>query len=108
MAYIINEQLSKQVLGMAFSVHNILGPGLLESAYEGAFCVEPARSGFVLRGFGADSAEYRLDLHLDMPVDPKTQTVLGGILSQSEWRIWRRAPRQLRTRPTGRTPSPAR
>jgi hypothetical protein len=70
--------------------------------------VEPARSGFVLRGFGADSAEYRLDLHLDMPVDPKTQAVLGGILSQSEWRIWRRAPRQLRTRPAGRTSSPAR
>ena len=70
--------------------------------------VEPARSGFVLRGFGADSAEYRLDLHLDMPVDAKTQTVLGGILSQSEWRIWRRAPRQLRTRQPGRSSSPAR
>jgi GxxExxY protein len=40
MAYIINEQLSKKVLGMAFRVHNVLGPGLLESAYEGAFCVE--------------------------------------------------------------------
>jgi GxxExxY protein len=31
--------------GMSFSVHNILGPGLLESAYEGAFCVELARAG---------------------------------------------------------------
>jgi hypothetical protein len=70
--------------------------------------VEPARSGFVLRGFGADSAEYRLDLHLDLPVDPKTQTILGGILSQSEWRIWRRAPRQARARPLGRRSSPAR
>ena len=70
--------------------------------------VEPARSGFVLRGFGVDSAEYRLDLHLDLPVDSKTQAVLGGILSQSEWRIWRRAPRQLRTRPARRTSSPAR
>lgn len=67
--------------------------------------VEPARSGFVLRGFGADSAEYRLDMHLDMRVDPKTQTVLGEILSQSEWRIWRRAPRQIRARSQERTPS---
>ena len=30
---------------MAFSVHNILGPGLLESAYEGAFCVELKKAG---------------------------------------------------------------
>jgi len=28
------------VLGAAFTVHNVLGPGLLESAYEGAICVE--------------------------------------------------------------------
>jgi GxxExxY protein len=45
MAYIINEELSKKVLGMAFRVHNVLGPGLLESAYEGAFCVELNHSG---------------------------------------------------------------
>jgi GxxExxY protein len=30
---------------MAYTVHNILGPGLLESAYEGALCVELTRSG---------------------------------------------------------------
>jgi len=39
------KELSDQVLGMAFSVHNILGPGLLESAYEGAYCVELSRAG---------------------------------------------------------------
>ena len=32
--------LSDKVLGMAFSIHNLIGPGLLESAYEGCFCVE--------------------------------------------------------------------
>ena len=69
--------------------------------------VELARSGFVLRGYGTDSAEYRLDMHLDMRVDPKTQSVLGEILSQSEWRIWRRAPRQSRARQAGRSPTPA-
>ena len=45
MADIIHKQLSDKILGMAFTVHNLLGPGLLESAYEGGFCVELARSG---------------------------------------------------------------
>ncbi|OGU00861.1 MAG: hypothetical protein A2W29_06790 [Gemmatimonadetes bacterium RBG_16_66_8] len=71
--------------------------------------VEPGHSGFRLRGLGADSAEYVLDLHLDMPLDQKTQTVLGELLSQSEWRVWRRVRQPLkpgyksRTRP--RTPA---
>lgn len=70
--------------------------------------VEPQRTGFVLRGLGKDSAEYKLDMHLDLPVDTKTQAVLSGILSQSEWRIWRRAPRALRSRQADRSNSPAR
>jgi GxxExxY protein len=41
----LHKELSNRVLGMAFTVHNILGPGLLESAYEGAYCVELARAG---------------------------------------------------------------
>jgi GxxExxY protein len=45
MANIIQKQLSDKIIGVAFTVHNILGPGLLESAYEGAFCVELARAG---------------------------------------------------------------
>jgi GxxExxY protein len=44
MAELIQKQLSYQILGMAFSVHNILGPGLLESAYEGAMCVELSKA----------------------------------------------------------------
>lgn len=69
---------------------------------------EPQRAGFVLRGLGKDAAEYRLDMHLDMPVDQRTQAVLGEILSQSEWRIWRRAPRTLRSRQQDRTQTPSR
>ncbi|MBN2532992.1 MAG: GxxExxY protein [Spirochaetales bacterium] len=34
------------ILKFAFSVHNLLGPGLLESTYEGAFCVELTQAGF--------------------------------------------------------------
>jgi GxxExxY protein len=45
MTEIIQKQLSDKILGIAFTVHNILGPGLLESAYEGAFCVELSRCG---------------------------------------------------------------
>ena len=65
--------------------------------------VQPARTGFVLTGRGDDRAEYRLEMRMDMPVDQRTRAVLGEILSQSEWRLWRRSPRPLR-----RVPSSAR
>ena len=45
MASLIHKELSDTVLGAAFTVHNALGPGLLESAYEGALCVELAYQG---------------------------------------------------------------
>jgi GxxExxY protein len=35
-------QLSEHVIGCAIAVHRALGPGLLESAYDGAFCIELA------------------------------------------------------------------
>lgn len=56
---------------------------------------EPTRTGFRLTGTGRDSADYRLDMHLDVPVDQRTRTVLGELLSQTEWRLWRRAARSL-------------
>lgn len=34
------KELSHKLVGMAYSIHNILGPGLLESAYEGAMVIE--------------------------------------------------------------------
>ena len=45
MAQLAFKELSHQVLGSVFSVHNILGPGLLESAYEGALVIEFQRAG---------------------------------------------------------------
>ncbi len=37
--------LTDQVLGLAIEVHKILGPGLLESAYEKCLCYELGQSG---------------------------------------------------------------
>lgn len=69
--------------------------------------VRPDHFGFTLQGRGADRADYRLEWHLDMPIDPRTKSVLGGLLAQSEWRVWRRAvtptPKTKRTVRAGRT-----
>jgi GxxExxY protein len=40
MEYIIQKELSGRVLDAAFTVHRCIGPGLLESAYDGAYAVE--------------------------------------------------------------------
>jgi hypothetical protein len=45
MSVIYHQELSNNLLGLAFTVHNGIGPGLLESAYEEAFCVELAYAG---------------------------------------------------------------
>ena len=40
MSKLVYKELSDRVLGAVFKVHNRLGPGLLESAYEGACAIE--------------------------------------------------------------------
>jgi len=45
MSHFIFKELSYSILQCAFSVHNVLGPGLFESAYEGAFCIELKKTG---------------------------------------------------------------
>lgn len=56
--------------------------------------VRTTPNGFVLQGHGGDRAEYRLELQLDWPVDPRTRKVLSEILSQAEVRVMRwHAPR---------------
>src|SRR5437868_4475218 len=37
---LIHESLTEQIIGAAIEVHKILGPGLLESAYEECLCHE--------------------------------------------------------------------
>src|SRR5207247_9382748 len=52
----------------------------------------PSHQGFTLMGQGLDHAEYQLDLRFEMPLDQRTRTVLGGLLSHSDLTISRRTP----------------
>ena len=52
--------------------------------------VTPSRRGFTLTGQGADHAEYRLDVHFELPLDPRTRRVIGELLTQSDVTIARR------------------
>jgi len=49
MSTLIHFDLSQKVIDCAFTVHKILGPGLLESCYEGAMVIELQRSGIELQ-----------------------------------------------------------
>ena len=60
--------------------------------------VSSSSQGFTLTGQGPDHAEYRLDMHFELPLDPRTRTVLGELLSQCELSISRRPPASV-TRP---------
>lgn len=52
--------------------------------------VTPSRRGFTLTGQGADRVEYRLDVHFELPLDPRTRKVIGELLTQSDVTIARR------------------
>src|SRR5437667_6386773 len=56
---------------------------------------KPEPQGFTLTGQGPDHAEYQLDLRFEMPLDSRTRTVLGELLSHSDLTISRRAPGAL-------------
>jgi GxxExxY protein len=63
-------EVTDRVIGCAIEVHRVLGPGLLESIYEGALCVELSRSGLSysrqepipVTYKGEPIADFRLDL----------------------------------------------
>ena len=54
--------------------------------------VTPSDRGFTLTGQGTppDRGMYRLDLRFELPLDPRTRTVLGELLSQSGLTVSRR------------------
>lgn len=44
-----NDRLTEKIIGYAIEVHRLLGPGLLESAYEECLCYELGQSGLAFR-----------------------------------------------------------
>jgi GxxExxY protein len=66
---LIEEQLTEAIIGAAIEVHRVLGPGLLESAYEQCLCHE-----LTLRGI-------RFQLQVPLPVKYK------GILLDCGYRL---------------------
>ena len=59
MANLLYEQLSHRIVGCAFHVHSSLGPGLLESAYEGALEIELALAGLKVERQKVYPLQYR-------------------------------------------------
>lgn len=63
-------QLTEKIIGCAIEIHKSLGPDLLESAYEMAFCIELKEQGLRFVGQatipalykGHEVGEYRIDL----------------------------------------------
>jgi GxxExxY protein len=91
MSHLIFKKLSFSLLKYAFSVHNLLGPGLLESAYEGAFCVELTHAGipferqkvYPLHYKGEYIGAYIADLVVDnkVIVELKSVAALSAVMS---------------------------
>src|SRR4030095_509361 len=70
MLYGQDNELTEAIIGCAIEVHRVLGPGLLESVYENALCVEMTeraipfqrQKGFPLHYKGHLLSEHRPDL----------------------------------------------
>jgi GxxExxY protein len=60
-----DDPLTREIIGAAIEVHRVLGPGLLESIYEEALCVELA-----LRGL-------RVDRQVEVDVNYKGHVIKG-------------------------------
>jgi len=61
--------------------------------------VRPGTQGFILDGRGVDRSDYRLEMQFEMPLDPRTRSVLGELLTQSRWKLSRRVREPVRNIP---------
>lgn len=76
--------ISYQIRGAAFRIHNELGPGLLESVYEAALSYELRQEGFVVKNQVAIPMKYKaleLDIgfRLDVLVNDKVIVELKSV-----------------------------
>lgn len=46
---LLAQGLTERVIGLAIEVHRTIGPGLLESVYEGCLCHEPEQAGLAFQ-----------------------------------------------------------
>ena len=79
-----NDPLTEKIIGAAIEVHRVLGPGLLESAYEECLCHELRQGGIaftrqqplpvVYKGIHLDCG-YRLDVVVEARVIVELKTV---------------------------------
>lgn len=85
----LHAALTKRIIGCAIEVHRHLGPGLLESVYEAAMCIELEREGLPstrqlmmpIRYKGETIAEFKPDLvvHESVVVEIKSAERLDPI-----------------------------
>jgi GxxExxY protein len=76
-------KLTERIIGCAIEVHRTLGPGLLESTYESALCIELENVGIAYhRQFpypiiykGRDIGNYRIDLIVEDKVIVELKSV---------------------------------
>lgn len=95
------DSLSRSVLGAAFAVHNALGPGLLESAYKVAMCVELRHRGpsferqkmFPLIYRGERVGDYFADLVVEAKIILELKAVKALV-----WRRYARLPTDVTLR----------
>ena len=75
-----DDELTKQIIGCAYKVHNTLGSGFLEKVYENALRIELEKQGLRVRQQqpisvvyeGQIVGEYYADLWVDERVDRKS------------------------------------
>jgi GxxExxY protein len=75
--------LTERIIGCAIEVHRVLGPGLLESTYESALCIELGDAGLSFKRQvilpvtykGREIGEYRLDLLVEDTVIVEIKSV---------------------------------
>jgi GxxExxY protein len=64
-----SDPITEAIIGCAIEVHRVLGPGLLESSYEGALCVEFATRGLHFERQAAVPVVYKGQLVGDLRLD---------------------------------------
>jgi len=84
MEKLVHKELGYKLLGFAYAVHNALGPGLLEHAYQEALCIELRLAGlrherqkvYDLRYKGENVGTYFADIVVDGKIILELKSVL--------------------------------